>query len=163
MSQVTGTADLLAEDVRVPGGRARFLKDLGRIATLAAGRLGRPVYLSVCLVDDTAMARHNRELLGHEGPTDVISLAMNEAPVLEGELLISVDTATREAEARGHPAYHELVLYAVHGVQHLLGHDDHDPDDRRRMRRAERRMLAELGLPPVYGRGGTSQGLVEGT
>ena len=147
-------ADLLAEDLRVPGGRSRFEADLKRIAALAEAIRGTPVYLSVCLVDDPTMAEHNERWLGHSGPTDVISMAMAESPTLEGELLISVDTARREAEARGHPAYHELVLYAVHGVQHLLGHDDHDPDARRRMRRAERRMLADLGLPAVFGRGG---------
>jgi ssRNA-specific RNase YbeY (16S rRNA maturation enzyme) len=43
------------------------------------------------------------------------------------------------------------MLYVVHGLQHLLGYDDHDPGDRARMRRAEARLLEAIGLPHVYG------------
>jgi probable rRNA maturation factor len=75
---------------------------------------------------------------------------MSEAPVLTGEVVLSVDTARREAARRGHSPYDELLLYAVHGVLHLLGHDDHDPLRRRRMRAAERRALAALGVGPVF-------------
>jgi probable rRNA maturation factor len=82
----------------------------------------------------------------------VLSFPFATAPVLVGEVLLSADTARREAAARGHCAYHELLLYAVHGVLHLLGYDDHDPAGRRRMRRAERAALAALGIPPVFGR-----------
>ena len=92
------------------------------------------------------------EHLDHDYPTDVLSFPMADDPVLMGEILVSADTARREAAARGHPAYHELLLYAVHGTLHLLGYDDHDPKARARMRRAERAALAALGVPPVYGR-----------
>jgi probable rRNA maturation factor len=43
------------------------------------------------------------------------------------------------------------MRYVVHGTMHVLGHDDIRPADRARMRRAERRALAALGLPHVYG------------
>lgn len=147
-----GTAALAVEGTRVPGGRRRLEAVLARLATVAATKARRPVELSFALVDDAEMAELHARFSGVEGPTDVLSFELLETPVLVGEVVISADTARREAARRGHPAYDEVVLYAVHGVLHLLGHDDHDPVARRRMRRAERATLAELGLPPVFRR-----------
>lgn len=138
---------------RVPGGRRRLESDLRALAVYAAARADKPLELSFAVLDDATMHRVNRDSLDHDHPTDVLSFPMADDPVLVGEILLSADTARREAAARGHPAYHELLLYAVHGVLHLLGYDDHDPKARARMRRAERAALAALGVPPVYGRG----------
>ncbi len=146
------TATLTVEGVRVPGGRRRLAGDLDKLAVLAARRAGRDVELSFAVVDDARMRAVNREMLGHDYATDVLSFPMDERPVLRGDVLLSADTARREAASRGHPAYHELMLYAVHGVLHLLGYDDHGRAERTRMRRAERRALAALGLPAVFGR-----------
>ena len=156
----TSQVELTVQGTRVPGGRRILEADLRRLAALAAARARRDLQLSVAVVDDAAMQTVNRESLGHDYPTDVLCFPMEQAPVLVGELLLSADTARREAAARGHPAYHELLLYAVHGVLHLLGYDDHDPGARRRMRRAERTALAALGIPPVFGRssGGNRRG-----
>jgi probable rRNA maturation factor len=148
-----GEAQLvLLAAVRVPGGRRRLERDLGRLAIWAARRAGRPVRLTVAVTDDAGIREVNRRALGHDYATDVLAFPMEEEPVLEGEVLLSAETARREADRRGHPPYHEVVLYAVHGAMHLLGHDDHDAAARRRMRRAERAALAALGLPPVFGR-----------
>ncbi len=153
MSERTAaTVGLHVEGVRVPGGRARLRAALLRLGAYAAGRAERPVELSFALVTDDRMAALNQGFLGHEGPTDVLSFPLQEEPRLVGDVVISVDTARREAERRRHPAYDEVVLYAVHGVLHLLGHDDHDPASRRRMRRAERRVLRALGVEPVFRR-----------
>ncbi len=150
----TGAA--LTAEVRVPGGRRRLERDLRRLAAICAEQVGCPVWISVAVVDDEDMQAQNLLHLQHDYPTDVLSFLMAETPRLEGELLLSADTARREAAARGHPAYHELVLYAVHGALHLLGFDDHTPRDRRRMRRAERETLQALGLPAVFGRASDS-------
>ena len=139
--------------LRVPGGRKQLEADLRRLAAYAAARARRPVHLSFAVTDDPGIRAVNRDSLGHDYATDVLSFPMSEEPALEGEVLLSVETARREADRRGHPAYHELVLYAVHGVMHLLGYDDHGSAERRRMRRAERAALAALGIPPVFGRG----------
>lgn len=147
-----GTAALAVRTTRVPGGRRRLGAVLDQIAGLAAERAGRPVELSFVLVDDAEMADLHLRFSGVEGATDVLAFELMDEPLLMGEVVVSADTARREAARRGHPAYDETVLYAVHGVLHLLGHDDHDPVARRRMRRAERRMLAALGLPPVFGK-----------
>lgn len=143
--------DLRVEGTTVPGGRRTFERDLRRLAAYASERLDGPVALSFLVVDDAEMHRINREQLGHDYPTDVITFPLETEPMLLADLVVSADTARREAAARGHSAYHELVLYAVHGVMHLLGFDDHSPADRRRMRRAERAALAALGIPAVFG------------
>ena len=149
---MTDSIELSVHGTQVPGGRRRLEADLRRLAADLTARAGRPVALSVAVLDDTRMQTVNRESLGHDYPTDVLAFPMATEPVLMGEILLSADTARREAERRGHPAYHELLLYAVHGALHLLGFDDHDPAGRRRMRRAERAALAALGVPPVFGR-----------
>ena len=104
--------------------------------------------LSVVLVDDPTLAALHAEHLDDPSPTDVITFDLGEegeGPV--GELYVSVDRARAVAAERGVPAARELALYVVHGALHLCGHDDHDPDDRARMRAAERTVLGELGYP----------------
>jgi len=149
---VAASVALVVREVRVPGGRRRLARDLRRLGAWAAAHAEQPADFCFVVIRDRQMRQVNRESLGHDHPTDVLSFPMAEQPVLIGEILLSADTARREAAARGHSAYDELLLYAVHGVLHLLGYDDHDPVARRRMRRAERRVLASLGIPPVFGR-----------
>ena len=146
-----GEAALVVEIARVPGGRRRLARDLKRLVTHAAALAQREMEVSFAVIDDLRMRQLNNEYLSHDYATDVLAFPMADEPVLMGEVLISADTARREAARRGHPAYHELLLYAVHGVLHLIGHDDHDPAQRRRMRRAERAALAALDVPPVFG------------
>lgn len=147
---MSGAAALTVLVPRVPGGRRRLARDLRRLAGWTAGAYERALDLSFVVVDDERMAALHERYAHVPGPTDVLSFPLAEDPVLLGEVVISVDAARREAAARGHPAYDELLLYAVHGVMHLVGHDDHGPADRRRMREAERRALTALGRPSVY-------------
>jgi probable rRNA maturation factor len=137
---------------RVPGGTPRLSRDLVRLAHEAARRAGRDVDLSFAVLSDAGMRALHRRSLGHDVTTDVLAFPLEEEPVLRGDVVCSADTARREAAGRGHAPYHELMLYAVHGTLHLLGHDDHAPRPRARMRRAEREVLAALGLPAVFGR-----------
>ena len=112
-------------------------------------------------MSDPEIRRLNRKSLGHDWATDVISFCLSDPqdPVLHGVLAVSRDTARREAARRGHSPYHELMLYVVHGVLHLLGHDDQGARARARMRRAEREVLSALGLPAVFGPdGGREEG-----
>ena len=141
-------------------GAARLPRDLRRLAAHVERLTGRPVRMEIAFVSDAEIGRLNREWLGHRGPTDVISFPLPESegvrgagplPLL-GALAVSRETARREAVSRGHAAYHELLLYVVHGVLHLAGHDDRTARQRSRMRRAERTALAALGLPAVYER-----------
>jgi probable rRNA maturation factor len=116
------------------------LADLVDRAATAAGWHGR---LSIALVDDARMRELHERHLGDPSPTDVMSFEL--APEL-GELVICTDTALACAGERGVDPLVELLLYAVHGTLHLVGHDDHDDDDRARMQAAERHILAELGF-----------------
>jgi len=108
--------------------------------------------LSIALVDDSSIARLNAEYIGHEGPTDVISfdLADEEPTGVEGELVISVETACRQASARCHPPELEVLLYAVHGTLHLLGLDDATADEAMQMHRLEDDVLRAIGVGAVY-------------
>ena len=85
------------------------------------------------------MAELNREHLRHRGPTDILTFDYGDGT---GELVISLDTAAREAAARGLPLRREVALYVAHGLLHLTGLDDRTPAQRRAMRRAERALLA---------------------
>ena len=99
----------------------------------------------VALVDDDTMAELHERFLGIPEPTDVLSFP-------HGEIVVSADTARREAVARGTDPLAELVLYVVHGALHLAGHDDRKPKQQTKMRAAERKVLAELGFGDVFGK-----------
>ncbi len=150
---MTGSADLTLLVARVPGGRRRLARDASRLAAWIAARYEVALELSVTVVEDARMAELNERYAGHEGPTDVLAFPLLEEPVLVGEVCVNADAARREAARREHSAYDELLLYVTHGVLHLVGHDDHDPARRRKMRRAEREALAALGVAPVFARG----------
>ncbi len=112
------------------------------------------------LVGDARITELNRQHLAHDGPTDVLTFDLRQTesihderdpPEIDGEVVLSVDTAAREASARGHDTAAELALYAVHGVLHLLGLDDHEEESAARMHAMEDRILSELGYGAVFG------------
>ncbi len=102
--------------------------------------------VNLVIVDDPTIAELNQTYLSHTGPTDVLSFPLAcESPLLEGEIVASFDTARRAAPQYGGEAEDELLLYLVHGGLHLVGYDDQDPDERRRMRQREREVLSWFG------------------
>lgn len=129
---------------------------LNSFAVRAAHHAGLPEsfdwFCSVEFVNDNIMTRRNRELLGHEGTTDVITFSYfdEEFPeMLEGEtaieLIVNPDAAMREGEKRKNSSYsRETALYVVHGLLHSAGEDDLDPVSRRRMRLRERAVMSAL-------------------
>ncbi|MBU0610639.1 MAG: rRNA maturation RNase YbeY [Armatimonadetes bacterium] len=94
--------------------------------------------LSLALVDDERISALNRRLLGRDGPTDVIAF---EAEDGEGEIIISMDTAARQAEELGHSLMEELRFLVAHGVLHVCGWDDTDPAARQRMHERQHETL----------------------
>ncbi|RME29080.1 MAG: rRNA maturation RNase YbeY [Deltaproteobacteria bacterium] len=114
-----------------------------------------PAELSVVLCDDATMTPLNAQWRGRSGPTDVLSFPQEEGEALAlppgvprqlGDLVISVDTARRQAAELKHGLEEELRVLVVHGLLHLLGHDhETGPDDAARMQAEERRVLAALG------------------
>lgn len=140
-----------------PSGPAVTVKRLVRGNPLTNARIrqavrltlgDRPVAeLNVAIVDDERMAGLHEEFMGDNSPTDVLTFDLREdmdAEAIEGEIVVSADTARREADRRGLDPDEELTRYIIHGVLHLLGLDDHTTQERQRMRREENRVLEML-------------------
>jgi len=109
--------------------------------------------ISIAIVDDARMHELNRKYLAHDYPTDVLSFLLTYDPeqrALEGEIIVSVDYAAREAVRYGWTADDELVLYVIHGCLHLVGHDDATDEGQRAMRAAEKECLARFGVAHRY-------------
>ena len=111
--------------------------------------------VSIVLTDDAQLHALNRDYLGVDAPTDVLSFPADDqvdpesgAPYL-GDILVSVQRAAQQASAAGHPVEAEVQLLVVHGILHLLGHDHAEPDEKARMWQAQGEILAELGLADI--------------
>ena len=103
--------------------------------------------LSLAVVDDATMRDLNRKYLDHDYATDVLSFLLEQGPVgIEGEVIVSADTAARQAADAGWTTDQEMLLYVVHGTLHLAGYDDADAEGRCAMRAGERRYLTRLGI-----------------
>lgn len=134
----------------LPGDRPLDDAAVRRAVAAALSRGGRPeALLCVVFVDDARLATMHGEYLGDPDPTDVIAFDLGEeCDGPEGELYVSVERARAVSRARGVSAARELALYVVHGALHLCGYDDREPEERARMRAAEREVLSDLGYPP---------------
>jgi probable rRNA maturation factor len=108
--------------------------------------------LAVTVVGDREIRRLNREYLGRDKTTNVISFPMNEGefssvhPGLLGDVVICAGTAEREAEAAGISFWERLCALLLHGILHLTGHDHErsGEDEAARMEAKERELLALL-------------------
>src|SRR5262245_4765165 len=98
--------------------------------------------ISVAVVDDATIHELNRRHLDHDWPTDVLSFVLeDDGSHLEGEVILSADTAASAATEIGTSPEHEQLLYVVHGMLHLVGYRDKTDEDSRQMRAAEARYL----------------------
>ena len=105
--------------------------------------------ISIAIVDDPAMRKLNKQYLDHDYETDVLSFVLqydDQSGELQGQLIVSTDTAATLAGEVGGTMQQELLLYVIHGTLHLVGYDDKAPDDAREMRDAEKRYLESVGL-----------------
>jgi len=110
--------------------------------------------LSVLIVDDIAIKELNRDYLERDHPTNVISFPQQEgetfdvpgAEVLLGDVVISADTAWRDAQEAGIEMFAELVFLLLHGILHLLGYDHErgTRDDAKRMENKEQEIYLML-------------------
>lgn len=126
---------------------------LTRAAQRALDAVGRPASeVEILVVDDVGMARLNGQYLGVHRSTDVLAFPL-EVPDAAGELLgqivISAETARRQAHEVGVPVPLEIDLLATHAILHLVGYDDRDPVEAELMHRREREILAaSRPVPP---------------
>jgi probable rRNA maturation factor len=116
----------------------------------------------VVIIDDATMQRMHEQFSGIAGTTDVLTFDLSETtdPAgkdpkqttdIEGEVYVCLDEARRQAVERIHPIERELLLYAVHGLLHLIGYDDHDPQQHRRMHELEDQLLEAIGVGATFG------------
>lgn len=123
--------------------------------------------LSIVITDDATVHELNLEYRGVDSATDVLSFGLSdlaqpagdENPAPEfvlppettmqlGEVVVSHDTAARQAAEHGRALDHELAHLVVHGILHLLGHNHALPDEERVMRAREDAILQACGYPP---------------
>ena len=103
--------------------------------------------ISIALVDDPTIRDLNKQYLNHDYETDVISFVLEESDTaLTGQLLVSTDMAEKMGQQIGVPMQHELLLYVIHGMLHLVGFDDTDPESAEKMRAAEADYLGRFGI-----------------
>ena len=130
----------------------QWLRDAAQIALRLCAPLqgmGVPVLVNleevvVTCVSDKRIDRVHRDFMGVAGATDVITFQ-------HGDVLISADTAEREAHARGHSVSEELLLYIVHGFLHLNAYNDLVESERLHMHRVQERVWREV-LKRMLGR-----------
>jgi probable rRNA maturation factor len=109
---------------------------LARIAELV-NPATLPGEISVAFVSDARIARTHREFMSVLGPTDVITFH-------HGEIVISVETAARQAKIFNSTLRRELHLYFVHGLLHLAGWDDSSEEGRQKMAATQERIVDEI-------------------
>lgn len=135
---------------RLPGVSAAEVR---RDAKTILRRLGElDAELTVSLVDDSAIHELNHRYRGNDRPTDVLAFAMREGdagpadPAVLGDVVISLDTAARQARSRRRPLAAEVRVLLVHGILHLVGYDhERSAAEARRMRAMEQRLRRHLG------------------
>lgn len=134
-------------DVAKSGVNGRAIR--GAACRLLAGVGEEEASLSLRIVSDRTMRALNRKYRGKDKATDVLSFPMRERELL-GDIVISVDTAKRQAKAYGAPLERELERLLIHGILHLLGHDHEKASERKKMEAEERRLAELIGMPWPY-------------
>ena len=121
------------------------------VASILADEGYAAAYVSIAIVDDATIRPLNARYLGHDYATDVLSFVLEQdADKLEGEVIVSAETAQASAERFGWHADDELLLYVIHGTLHLVGYDDLTDEALPAMRARERHYLNHFGLEPRY-------------
>lgn len=143
-------------DVRASGVDARALKRTLRALLVAVGEGESGI--SVSIVTDETIREINREHRGKDAPTDVLSFPLfdgeHDEPHIEerllGDIVISVDTARRQADAYDAPLQREIYRLLIHGLLHVMGHDHMEAEERSEMEAEERRLAAAIQMPWPY-------------
>lgn len=146
--------DALAEDER-PSPDALTLMETAVTTTLKQQKI-EAADLTIFLTDDQHSQQLNREYLGKDKPTDVLSFPAGEPmPGMQefnhylGDIIIAIPYSTRQAATSGHDLEAELQLLAVHGALHLLGYDHADSAEKAKMWQAQTAVLTKLGLAQI--------------
>jgi len=107
--------------------------------------------LTIVLTDDAKLQELNRDYLGIDAPTDVLSFPASESNPETGarylgDVLLSLPRAAEQARTAAHSTEAEVTLLVVHGILHLLGHDHAQAEEKAKMWKAQGEILERLGL-----------------
>ncbi len=118
------------------------------VARVAASYDKRVGEINYVFVDDERILEVNRQFLGHDYYTDIITFDYSQGRILSGDLYISLDTVRSNALQQPNTSYRqELHRVVIHGVLHLCGINDKGPGEREVMEACENRALAMLVAP----------------
>ncbi len=131
-----------AEGIRMPAIKKRAVTAWIKAVAAAHGR--RVGEIGYMFVDDGKILEVNNEYLGHDYYTDIITFDYDEGDVINGDIVISVDTVRSNALQFGKSFDDELHRVIIHGILHLCGIDDKGPGEREVMEAEENRALAML-------------------
>ena len=131
-----------AEGIKMPDIRRRQTTAwIRKVAATHGRKVGEIGYM---FVDDERILEVNREYLGHDYYTDIITFDYDEGEVINGDLVISVDTVRSNAAKYGKSYAEELHRVIIHGVLHLCGINDKGPGEREIMEAEEDKALTLL-------------------
>lgn len=131
------------ENVKMPAIRRREVTAwIRRVAATYGRKVGEVGYL---FCDDEKILEVNREYLGHDYYTDIITFDYDEDDRINGDLVISLDTVRSNARLFGKDYAEELHRVIIHGILHLCGINDKGPGEREIMEAAENKALAMRG------------------
>ena len=129
------------ENVKMPAIRKRDTTAwIRRVAATYGKKVGEVGYL---FCDDEKILAVNREYLQHDYYTDIITFDYCEDDVINGDIVISLDTVRSNAEQLGKTYDEELHRVIIHGILHLCGQNDKGPGERELMEAAENRALTD--------------------
>ena len=130
------------DGVAMPDIEPQRIRDwVQRVAQAHGRRVGEVNYI---FVSDERILDINRQFLGHDYYTDIITFDYCEADILQGDLFISLDTVRTNAEGLGVAYEQELHRVVIHGILHLCGINDKGPGEREVMEAEENIALALL-------------------
>ena len=129
-----------AEDVKLPKIRKRDTTSwIKAVAAMHDRKVGEIGYM---FVSDEKILEVNNQYLGHDYYTDIITFDYCEGDILNGDIVISLDTVRTNAEKFGKTYEEELNRVIIHGVLHLCGINDKGPGEREQMEAAENKALS---------------------
>ncbi len=128
------------DGVKMPSIKKR--ENTAWVKAVAASYGTREGEIAYIFVDDEKILEVNRQYLGHDYYTDIITFDYCEGDVISGDLFISLDTVRTNAEQVGATYEEELHRVIIHGILHLCGINDKGPGEREIMEAAEDKALA---------------------
>lgn len=136
--------DVLVESPLPDGASAEELVSLVEFVLKSEGQTG-DWSIAVVLTSDAAIRVLHRDFMGIDTETDVMTFPADDPRgSTGGDIVISVERAADQAEDWEHTAWQEVRFLVAHGVLHLCGWNDHEPDDRAKMLERQRELIAEF-------------------